>query len=111
VSYSAPKLDRKIRAEYPNDTGFRIRKLIEPVITAANKLESRTNRFEIYEYLSAVYRIYRGWKRRKIAHRTARLIAYRLDISRRKGASPIRVLIEATFPSADSKQKARRRTN
>jgi hypothetical protein len=34
-------------------------------------------------------------------------LPYRLDISRRKGASPIRVLIEATFPSADSKQKSR----
>jgi hypothetical protein len=84
-----------------------MRKLIEPVTTSAHKLESRTGRFEIYVYLSAVYRIYRGWKRRKIAHRTARLMAHRLDIPRRKGVSPIRILIEATFPSADSRQKSR----
>ena len=107
MNYSAPKPDRKTRAEYPKDPDFRIRKVIEPVTTAAYKLESRTGRFEIYEYLSAVYRMYRRWKRRKIAHRTARLLAYRLNICRRRGVSPIRILIEATFPSADSKQKSR----
>jgi hypothetical protein len=107
VNYSARKLDRKIRAEYSNDPDFRIRKVIEPVNTAAYKLGSRTGRFEIYEYLSAVYRMYRRWKHRKIAQRTARLMAHRLDLPRRKGVSPIRILIEATFPSADYKQKSR----
>jgi hypothetical protein len=107
VNYSATKLDRKTRAAYPNDPGLKIRKLIEPVATAAHKLENRPGRFEVYEYLSAVYRMYRRWKRRKIAQRTARLMAHRLDIPRRKGVSPIRILIEATFPSADSKQKSR----
>lgn len=107
MNYSTTKLDRKIPAAYPNDPGLKIRKLIEPVTTSAHKLESRTGRFGIYEYLSAVYRIYRGWKRRKIANRTARLLAYRLNIYRRRGVSPIRILIEATFPSADSRQKSR----
>jgi hypothetical protein len=107
VDHSARKPVRKTRAAYPNDPGLKIRKLIEPVTTAAHKLESRTGRFEIYDYLSAVYRIYRHWKRRKIAHRTARLLSYGLDIPRRKGVSPIRILIEATFPSADSRQKSR----
>jgi hypothetical protein len=107
VDHRARKPDRKTRAAYSNDPGLKIRKLIEPVTTAAHKLESRTGRFEIYEYLSTVYRMYRRWKRRKIAQRTARLMAHRLDIPRRKGMRPIRILIEATFPNADSKQKSR----
>jgi len=107
VNHSAREPDCKTCAAYPNDPGLRARKLIEPLTTAARKLESRTGRFEIYEYLSAVYRMYRGWKRRKIANRTARLMAHRLNITQRKGVSPIRVLIEATFPSADPKQKSR----
>ena len=54
-----------------------------------------------------VFRIYVDWKSRKIAKRSARTLADKTNIVRRKGMSPIRVLIEATLPKADFKQKSR----
>jgi hypothetical protein len=84
-----------------------IRKQIEPAIGAASRLNVRSGRFDIYEYLVCVYRTYRKWKDRKIAKRSARLLAKDLSIPRRKGMSPIRILIEATLPNADFKQKSR----
>ena len=47
------------------------------------------------------------WKDRKIARRSARALAEELAIPRRKGTSPIRVLVEATLPNAELKQKSR----
>jgi hypothetical protein len=74
---------------------------------AAKKLRQRAGRFEVYEFLTAVYRIYARWKRKKHAIRSARLLAKQLPIPWRKGISPIRVLIEAMLPEADLKQKSR----
>jgi hypothetical protein len=71
------------------------------------KLRRRSGRFELYDLLEAVYRVYIDWKRRKIAKRSARTLADEMNIVRRKGMSPIRVLVEATLPSADLKQKSR----
>jgi hypothetical protein len=71
------------------------------------KLRRRSGRFELYDLLEAVYRVYIDWKRRKIAKRSARTLADEMNIVRRKGMSPIRVLIEARLPSADFKQKSR----
>jgi hypothetical protein len=76
-------------------------------ITTARIIRSGRGRFELYEYLSTIYRTYRSWKRRKIARKTARLMARELEIAWRKDISPIRILIEATLPSADPKQKSR----
>lgn len=74
---------------------------------AARHLTARVRRFEIYDFLSAVYRVYVGWRNRKMANRSAGLLARQLSITRRKGTSPIRVLIEATLPEADLRQKSR----
>jgi hypothetical protein len=74
---------------------------------AAARLKRRVGRFEIYEFLEAVHTVYVDWKRRKIANRLARALADEMNIVRRKGMSSIRVLIEATLPSADFKQKSR----
>ena len=71
------------------------------------RLNNRVGRFEIYSFLKSIYRVYNRWKDRKIARRSARALAEELSITRRKGTSPIRVLIEATFPGADSRQKSR----
>jgi hypothetical protein len=57
--------------------------------------------------LEAVYRIYVDWKRSKTAKRTARKLAKDMNIVRRRGTSPIRVLVEATLPNTDFKQKSR----
>src|SRR5258708_25232530 len=80
---------------------------IQPAKEAAARLKRRVGRFEIYNFLEAIYRVYINWKCRKIAKRWARTLAGEMNIVRRKGMSPIRVLIEATLPSADFKQKSR----
>jgi len=69
---------------------------IQPAKEMATKLTRRVGRFEIYELLEAIYRVYIDWKRRKTAKRSAHALADQLAIVRRKGMSPIRVLIEAT---------------
>src|SRR3954452_23545704 len=80
---------------------------IQPAKEAAARLHKRVGRFEIYSFLKAVYRVYMRWKDRRVAKRSARGLADKMNIVRRKGMSPIRVLLEATLPSADFKQKSR----
>ena len=80
---------------------------IRPAKEAAARLRRRAGRFEMYDLLGAIYRVHVDWKRRKIAKQSARILAHRLAIVRRKGMSPVRVLIEATLPEADFKQKSR----
>ena len=74
---------------------------------AVAKSKQSGGRPEIYDSLETVFRIYVDWKSRKIAKRSARTLADKTNIVRRKGMSPIRVLIEATLPKADFKQKSR----
>jgi hypothetical protein len=74
---------------------------------AAGRARRRTGRFELYELLETVYCLYTDWKLRKIAKQSARILADELSIVQRKGMSPIRILIEATLPSANFKQKSR----
>ena len=80
---------------------------IRPLKKVAARLRRRCGRFEIYDLLEVVYRVYIDWKRRKIAKRSARTLADEMNIVRRKGMSPIRVLIEAALPNANLKQKSR----
>jgi hypothetical protein len=81
--------------------------IIQPAKEAAAGLKRRIGRFDAYEFLGAIYRIYIDWKRRKIAKRSTQTLADELAIVRRKGMSPIRILIDATLPNADLKQKSR----
>lgn len=81
--------------------------IIQPAEEAAARLRQRVGRFETYDFLEAIYRVYIDWKCRKIAKRSAQTLADGLAIVRRKGMSPIRVLIEAILPEADIKQKSR----
>jgi hypothetical protein len=80
---------------------------IQSAKEAAGRLTERVGRFEIYSFLKSIYRVYTRWKDRGVARQSARLLAQELSITRRKGTSPIRVLIEATFPGADLCQKSR----
>jgi hypothetical protein len=80
---------------------------IQPVKEAAVGLNRRVGRFEIYGLLEAIYHVYIDWKRHKIAKRSAQTLADELAIVRRKGMSPIRVLIETMLPDANFKQKSR----
>jgi hypothetical protein len=74
---------------------------------SAAGLKRNVGRFGSYDFLEAIYRVYIDWRGRKIAKRSARELADELNIVRRKGMSPIRVLIEATYVEADLKQKSR----
>jgi hypothetical protein len=80
---------------------------LSPAKQAAARLKRSDGRFAIYDLLKEVYRIYVEWKRQKIAKISARTLAKELRIVQRKGTSPIRTLIEAAIPTADSKQKSR----
>jgi hypothetical protein len=80
---------------------------IQSAKEAAARLKRRAGRFEIYSFLKSIYRVYMQWKDRGVARRSARLLAQELSIPRRKDTSPLRVLIEATFPAADLRQKSR----
>jgi hypothetical protein len=64
-------------------------------------------RIRLYDFLRAVYCVYVDWKRLGIAKQSARALANQTALVQRKGMSPIRVLIEATLPDADVKQKSR----
>lgn len=81
--------------------------VIRPAKEAAARLKQPVGRFKIYDVLEAIYRIYVDWKRHNIANRSARMFTDELNMVRRKGMSPIRVLIDAVNPEADLKQKSR----
>jgi hypothetical protein len=80
---------------------------LDAVRKLANEINRGSDRFAFYEYLTAVYRLIRLWRRSGLDKVTVRRIARRLRLRRRKGTSPIRVIIDATFASADPKQKSR----
>jgi hypothetical protein len=80
---------------------------IQSAKEAGARLNKRAGRFEIYSFLKSIYRVYMRWKDRRVAKRSAHLMAQEMSITRRKGTSPMRVLIEATFPGADLRQKSR----
>lgn len=80
---------------------------IRPAGEAGARLKRRVGRFGIYDLLKAVYQVYLSWKHVHAAKRSAHALADELNIVRRKGMSPMRVLIEAAMPAADFKQKSR----
>ena len=82
-------------------------KHVEPIFETLKRAQHQTGRFRFYDYLAAIFRTYKGWKDLGISKRMSRHLAECLAIPRRKGTSPVRTLIDATFPALDSKQKSR----
>src|ERR1039457_1485881 len=82
-------------------------KCVEPIFQALLQAQHQTGRFRFYGYLAAVYRTYQEWRDLGISQRMARHLAKNLMIPRRKGTSPVRTLIDATFPALDPKQRSR----
>jgi hypothetical protein len=80
---------------------------IEPVLEALQQAQHETGRFKFYDYLVAVYRTCREWNDLGISKTMARRLIKYYEIPRRKGTSPARTLIDATFPALDPKQKSR----
>jgi hypothetical protein len=79
---------------------------LHPIKEARLKFGAQSGRFDLYDFLKIIYRVYGDWKRGKARMRT-RALADQFRVVRRKGMSPIRVLIEASLPKANSKQKSR----
>ena len=80
---------------------------VEPILQALQQAQHQIGRFRFYGYLAAVYRTYKESKDLGISKRMARNLAEHLEIPRRRDTSPVRTLIDATFPALDPKQKSR----
>ena len=80
---------------------------VEPIFKASQQAQRETGRFRSYGCLVAVYRTYKEWKDLKISNKMARHLAKSFKTPRRKSTSPVRTLIEVTFPALDAKQKSR----
>ena len=80
---------------------------VEPIFKASQLAQRETGRFKSYGCLVAVYRTYKEWKDLKISKKMARHLAKFFRTPRRKGTSPVRTLIDVTFPALDGKQKSR----
>ena len=80
---------------------------VEPIFKASQQAQGETGRFKSYGCLVAVYRTYKEWKDLKISKKMAGHLAKSFKTPRRKGTSPVRTLINVTFPALDAKQKSR----
>src|SRR3984957_16897075 len=74
---------------------------------ALHRGRQQSGRFKFYGYLEAVYRTYKEWRALGISQKMARHVGKYFKIPSRKGTSPVRTLIDATFPALDPKQKSR----
>jgi len=91
----------------PNRLDTKTWRYVEPILRASQRAQSETGRFRYYRYLTVVYRTYKEWKKLGISKRMARQLARCFETPQRKSTSPIRTLIEATFPGLDRKRKSR----
>jgi hypothetical protein len=82
-------------------------KYLEPILKALQRAQRQTGRFKFYGYLVAVYRTFKEWKDLGISKKMARHVAKHFKTPRRKNTSPVRTLIDATFPALDPKRKSR----
>jgi hypothetical protein len=80
---------------------------VEPIFRASQQAQRETSRFKSYGCLVAVYRTYKELKDLKTSKQMARHLAKSFKTPRRKGTSPVRTLIDVTFPALDAKQKSR----
>src|SRR5258708_30309613 len=79
---------------------------VEPIFNASQQAQRETGRFKSYGCLVAVYRTYKEWKDLKISKKMAGQLAKAFKTPRRKGTSPVRTLIDVTFPALDAKQQS-----
>jgi hypothetical protein len=80
---------------------------VEPILEALHQARHEMGRFKFHGYLTAVYRTYKEWRELGISKRMACHVAEYFNIPHRQGTSPVRTLIDATFPALDPKQKSR----
>jgi hypothetical protein len=92
---------------HPTGLDTKTWRYVEPIFKASQQAQRETGRFKSYGCLLAVYRTYKEWKDLKISQKMARHLAKSFKIPRKKGTSPVRTLIDVTFPALDGKQKSR----
>ena len=80
---------------------------IRPIMKALQRSHQQIGRFRFYNYLAAVYATYAAWQERGICKSMTRKLVGYLGNRCRQGTSPIRTLIDATFPALDPKLKSR----
>jgi hypothetical protein len=80
---------------------------VEPIFAALHQAQQQTGRFKFHDYLVAVYRTHQEWSELGISRRMTRRVVKYFEIPHRRGTSPVRTLIDATFPALDPKQKSR----
>jgi hypothetical protein len=100
---------KKCIPKIPRPTGVDTKtwRYVEPIFNASQLAQRETGRFKSYGCLVAVYRTYKEWKDLKISKKMALHLAKSFKTPRRKGTSPVRMLIDVTFPDLDAKQKSR----
>jgi hypothetical protein len=107
MKHCVPDSKTSFTLSRPSGLDSKTWKSVEPIYEALQQAQHQTGRFRFYGYLAAVYRTFKEWKDHGISKRMARHLAAYFKIPRRKGASPVRTLIDATFPAFDPKQKSR----
>jgi hypothetical protein len=80
---------------------------VELNLEALHRARQQSGRLKFYGYLTAVYRTFKQWKDLGLSKRMARQLVKYFKAPSRKGTSPVRALIDATFPALDPKQKSR----
>jgi hypothetical protein len=99
--------NRVVKFSRPTGLDAKTWRYVEPIFKASQQAQRETGRFKSYGCLVAVYRTYKEWKDLKISKKMARHLAKSFKTPRRKGTSPVRTLIDVTFPALDAKQKSR----
>jgi hypothetical protein len=107
MTFRSPDSDAPSNFSRPIGLDTKTWRYVEPIFKALQQAQHQTGRFRFYGYLEAVYRTYKTWKDLGISRRMARRIAKNGGTRCRKGTSPARTLIDATFPDCDPKQKSR----
>jgi hypothetical protein len=107
VSHSVETAKRAAIISRPVSLDSKTWRYVEPILKASQQSQHQTGRFKFYDYLAAVYRTYKEWKDLGISKKMARHVAKAFKTPRRKSTSPVRTLIDVTFPALDSKQKSR----
>jgi hypothetical protein len=91
----------------PTNLDAKTWKSIESIFKASQQAQRATGRFKFYPYLVEVYRTCTLWKRLGVSREMAHRVAKAFKTPRRKGTTPVRTLIDATFPALDTKRKSR----
>ncbi len=107
MKHCVPNSKASFASSLPIGLDSKTWRYLEPIFAALHQAQHQTGRFKFYGYLAEVYRTYKEWKDLGISKRMARRVVKYFNVPHRKGTSPARTLVDATFPALNSKQKSR----